>query len=259
MSSTAPEAHAQSDIAPDVSALVTEDDTPVDNLFSEKQQRLLTGPLYASWGGPPPDESGARRTFLATANVGLFDTPKRPPLVPDAMVSLDVQAPDELWEKNHRSYFVWEYGKPPEVVIEVVSNREGDELGLKRRRYATMRVWHYVVWDPELQISSKALQVFELRGQFYGPMPRAFFPDLGLGLTVWKGRFEGVEAEWLRWCDADGNVLPTGEELARSERERADNERTRADNERTRADSERTRAERLAAKLRALGIDPDAP
>jgi hypothetical protein len=83
-------------------------------------------------------------------------------------------------------------------------------------------------------------------------MPRAFFPDLGLGLTVWKGRFEDVEAEWLRWCDADGNVLPTGEELARSERERADNERTRADNE-------RTRAERLAAKLRALGIDPDAP
>ena len=100
-----------------------------------------------------------------------------------------------------------------------------------------MRVWHYVVWDPEVQISTKPLQAFELRGRFYGAMPRPFFPDLGLGLAVWKGSFEGVEAEWLRWCDADGKLLATGEE---------------------RADRERERADRLAAKLRELGIDPDA-
>ncbi len=34
--------------SPDVSHLITEDDTPVDNLFSEKQQRLLTRPLYVT-------------------------------------------------------------------------------------------------------------------------------------------------------------------------------------------------------------------
>lgn len=27
---------------PDISGLITEDDTPVDNIFSEKQQRMLT-------------------------------------------------------------------------------------------------------------------------------------------------------------------------------------------------------------------------
>ena len=32
--------------------MVTEDDTPVDNWFSEKQRRLLVDPLYASWQGP---------------------------------------------------------------------------------------------------------------------------------------------------------------------------------------------------------------
>ena len=37
-----------SDMTPDISALITEDDTPVDNLPSEKQQRLLTEPLYRS-------------------------------------------------------------------------------------------------------------------------------------------------------------------------------------------------------------------
>jgi hypothetical protein len=52
------------EIRPPLDDLVTEDDTPVDNMFSEKQQRLLTEPLYSSWD--------AGRPFLATANVGLF-------------------------------------------------------------------------------------------------------------------------------------------------------------------------------------------
>lgn len=32
-----------------IQAMVTEDDEPVDNLFSEKQQRLLVESLYAGW------------------------------------------------------------------------------------------------------------------------------------------------------------------------------------------------------------------
>ncbi len=272
MSSSTPRLDPWGDIEPDVSSIVTEDDTPVDNLFSEKQQRLLTEALYASWAGPPPGEDGAPRPFLATANVGLFASPKQPPLVPDAMVSVDVQAHPDLWAKQHRSYFVWEFGKPPEVVIEVVSNREGDELGAKRRRYASMRVWLYVVWDPERVLSDERLRCFELRGQFYTETRETWFAELGIGLKLWAGSYEGVEAEWLRWCDAQGRVLPTGAERAaeaqqRAEEERtraaeaqqrAEEERTRAERERSRADHERERAERLAARLRALGIDPDA-
>ena len=45
----------------DIESLVTEDDTPVDNMPSEKQQRLLTEPLYSSWAGP-----GAGRTRRAS-------------------------------------------------------------------------------------------------------------------------------------------------------------------------------------------------
>ena len=43
---------SQPNVMPDIEALVTEDDTPVDNMPSEKQQRLLTEPLYSSWEGP---------------------------------------------------------------------------------------------------------------------------------------------------------------------------------------------------------------
>jgi len=95
------------------------------------------------------------------------------------------------------------------------------------------------------------------------PTERAWFEAVGLGLTAWEGTYEGRRERWLRWCRADGTVVPTGAERADAERERADAERGRADAERERAESERDRAdterehaERLAARLRALGIDP---
>ncbi|WP_437338390.1 Uma2 family endonuclease [Sorangium sp. So ce394] len=229
-------------VGPDVSALVTEDDA-LDNFPSEKQQRLLTEALYSSWSGPPPAQEGERRSFLAAANVGLFATTKEPPLVPDVLLSLDVALHEAWWQKEHWSYFLWEFGKPPDVVIEIVSNREGDELGLKRRRYAWMRVAYYVVWDPAGHLGGPALRAFEMRGHTYAPMERAWFEAAGLGLCPWEGVYEGRHDRWLRWHTADGSVVPTGAE--------------RAEREQSRAERERARAERLAAQLRALGVEPD--
>ena len=219
------------DLQPDIEMLVTEDDTPVDNLFSEKQQRLLTETLYTSWAGP---EEG--RPFLASANVGIFASVRRPPLVPDVFLSLDVQPAENLWEKRHRTYLLWEFGKPPEVVIEVVSNRVGGEAGRKRTEYARMGVIYYAIFDPLKQIQPEALLVYVLQGGDYVLMEHGWLPHVGLGLTVWRGEYEGQKDEWLRWCDREGNVLPTGAE---------------------RAEQERQRAERLAAQLRALGAEPE--
>jgi len=53
---------------------------------------------------------------------------------------------------------------------------------------------------------------------------------VGLGLNLWEGQFEeAVTRLWLRWCDLQGQVIATGAE----------------------------RADRLAEKLRKLGINPD--
>jgi hypothetical protein len=71
-----------------------------------------------------------------------------------------------------------------------------------------------------------------------------WFEEVGLGVALWRGVYEGSEETWLRWCDRDGGLILTGEE--------------RAEAEHARAEAERERAERLAAKLRAAGIDPDA-
>ena len=140
---------------PDLSALVTEDDTPVDNLFSAKQQRLLVEPLYTSWSGP-----GEGRSFLADANVGLFYGVSQPPLVPDAFLSLDVQVPDDVWAKAGRSYLIWEYGKPPDVVIEIVSNQKGEEAERKLRLYAQLGIPYYVIFDPTGQLRAGPLRVY---------------------------------------------------------------------------------------------------
>jgi hypothetical protein len=57
-------------------------------------------------------------------------------------------------------------------------------------------------------------------------------------LVRWQGIY-GDEQEpitWLRWATAEGQLLPTIEELAEQEKQRA---------------------ERLAAKLRVLGVEVD--
>jgi hypothetical protein len=49
-------------------------------------------------------------------------------------------------------------------------------------------------------------------------------------LRVWHGSFEKHENTWLRWVDAEGQLIATGNE----------------------------RAERLAEQLRRLGVEPEA-
>jgi Uma2 family endonuclease len=247
------------DVPKDAVLFPTEDDTPVDNVYSEKQQRLLTEPLYSSWSGP-----GGSHKFIAMANVGLFYAPAKPPVVPDALLSAFVEVRDDMWKREHRSYFIGEYGKPPEVVIEVVSNTEGGELGDKLRIYAEARVPYYVVWDPENHLDKGRLVAFRLHGQTYEPLSNPWFEEVGLGLRIWRGSFEGKEAEWLRWCDDRAEVIATGSEakdaaLLRAERERqlAEQERGRAEQERQRAEQQKELSERLAAQLRALGIEPE--
>lgn len=233
---------------PDANQLITEDDTPVDNFASEKQQRLLAGCLYSNLED---------RLFIAAANVGIYHTVNRPAIVPDVFVSFNVQVPDAWWEKQNRCYLVWNFGKPPEIVIEVVSNKVGNELADKFETYEQMRVSYYAVYDPNLQLGDQTLRLYELRGMHFAEMETSWLEQVGLGLTVWQGEFEGRQDSWLRWHDANGAILLTGDEQAAQARQWAEEERQRADEERQRAEEERQRADRLADLLRSQGFDPD--
>ncbi len=241
------------DVEPDVQAIITEDDNPVDNLPSEKQQRLLTETLYSSWSGP-----GEGRPFLAAANVGVFYLARRPAVVPDMFLSLDVEVPENWWEKEHRSYFLWEFGKPPDLAIEIVSNKEGGEDGEKKQKYARMRVPYYVIFDPLCQVRPEILTVYRLQDWDYVEQENAQFPFLNLGLTLWEGEYEGKPTTWLRWVDKDGGLILSGKERAERERQIAAQERHRAELAEAMLGQEQQRAEKMAARLRQLGHDPDA-
>ncbi len=207
-------------LMPDVTQWVTEDDMPVDNWGSAKQQRFLAGTLYSAW---------PEKVFLAEANVGIYYIDGKPAIVPDVFVSFDVQVPQNWWEKKHRCYIVWMFGKPPEIAIEIVSNTVGGELAEKFAIYEQMRVSYYVVYDPQQKLSPNPLRIYELRGSRYVELDSRWLSQVKLGLTLWTGTFEQREDTWLRWCDQDGVVLLTGDERAEQERAIAGQERVRAE------------------------------
>ena len=229
--------YSEAEYAAIMEQLITEDDEPVDNILSAKQQRLLTETLYSSW-------DGGGHKFLAEANIGLFQVTSNPAIVPDMLLSLDVEVRQDWWDKAQRSYFTWELGKLPEVVVEIVSNQVGGEQTEKKRKYAVMRVLYYVVFDPQHLLSTETLTIYRLDGLSYRRHDGMYLAEVQLGLTLWEGVYEDMAGTWLRWVDEQGALIPTGSE--RAERERAEKE------------AALERAERLTAQLRALGVDPEA-
>jgi hypothetical protein len=172
------------------------------------------------------------------------------------MLSVGVKAPAPLRRRDHRSYFVWVYGKPPDVIIEFVSDRHGGEEYYKAENYALMGVPYYVIYDPEQKLKHGVLRSFELRDSVYCPLDRPWFANVGLGLMLWKGTYEGHNEEWLRWCDREGKVISTGQELAQEQKGLAVQQTAIADQQKALVEQERLHRERLEAHLRSLGIDP---
>lgn len=216
---------------PDISQLVIEDDEPLDNLYSERQQALLSESLYASWR--------PGRDYVAMVNVGLFYAIDKPPYVPDLLLSMDV-LPGNPTEKRHRTYLMWVYGKRPDLVIEIVSNVDRHEERMLEG-YANIGIPYYVIHDPYQHLSDRVLRAYVLHGGTYVELVQPWFEQLGLGLFLWEGSYRGYEATLLRWRDAEGRMLLTGAE--RADQLEVEKERLRAENE------------ALRARLQDLGLE----
>lgn len=250
-----PELDLPPECLPDLDQLITEDGKPVENLFIERLYALLKDPLYGSWSwgldGKP---------FVAMSNVGWFFAGKQPPLVPDFLLSLGI-TPLDPRTREGRSYFQWLLGKPPDLVLEIVSDRRGGEDSYELDEYARLGVPFYVIYDPDDHLNQGVLRAFEGRGRRYvrvGSHDGVWFEDLALGLTFWEGTYHGYHQTWLRWCDEQRQILPTGAEralLAAQQRDLAAQQLDLA--QRARLESE-ANVDRLREQLRKLGIEPDA-
>ena len=170
---------------------------------------------------------GSGRLFLATANVGLFYAVRQPPLVPDILLSLDVEVPGDWLAKEHRSYFLWEFGKAPEAVVEIVSNTEGGETTDKMLKYAQIGILYYVIHDPFGAVQSEPLRVFVLRDKSYVPYSAEWLPVLGLGLTLWQGPFENLGYRLAALVRSPGSSHSNRRRTCRPGTPRHDQERQR--------------------------------
>jgi len=149
---------------------------------------------------------------------------------PDFFVVLGTQ------RRKRKSWCVWEEdGKYPNVIVEVLSpSTEALDRGLKKQIYQDVfRTPDYFWFDPE----TKELAGFHLVDGAYAPLTR------NAKGWMWSAQIElflGVHEGELRFFTQAGELVPAAKELQ------------------TRAEHAEARAKRLAEKLRALGVDPDA-
>ncbi len=122
-------------------------------------------------------------------------------------------------QKNYRSYTPEAEGKPLAIVIEFVSDSEGREYDNsssypygKWYFYETiLKVPWYVIFDSEIG----ELEVYHLEKGHYKKQAADengwyWIDSMALLLGIWKGLKKDVYRNiyWLRWWDADANLLP---------------------------------------------------
>ncbi|MCS6866205.1 MAG: Uma2 family endonuclease [Gemmataceae bacterium] len=166
--------------------------------------------------------------------------------------------------KGYRgSYLVWEEGGIfPQVIIEVWSPNNRYLLMQKKfafyERYGAEE--YYIVY-PEFPAYVEGWLRREGRLVEVETMSGHVSPRLGFRFAVERGelRVYGPDGRLLRRPDEIAQELAEQRHRAEQEAQRAEQEARRAAEAMAERDAERARAERLAAKLRALGLDPDAP
>jgi Uma2 family endonuclease len=188
-------------------------------------------------------------------------------LAPDVMVAFGRPPGDRS------SYLQWKEGNiSPHVVIEIVSpGNTPSEMMDKLEFYDYYGVEEYYSFDPQKQKfnawhrQNKHLQYLYEQKEWHSPRLGVTFTlelakgSAGYGLLVTRNdgtRFETI-AEIRREWKAAQKLAEVEKRRAEQERIKAEQEKIKAEQEKIKAEQEKTRAEALAAKLRALGINPD--
>ena len=203
---------------PDELRLPFEEDEPVPQ--NTRQVVAIEdgfGGLRAHWRGRWDVFVGSDQFIHWDRSYHPCKNPANPPVAPDVYVAFGVA------KRHRRSYVVWEEGKPPDFVLEVVSpssrRRDRDE---KPGIYAKMRVPECFLYDPDGKLTP-ALWGFALRDGAYVPLQEETVAEgvvgirskvLGLCLCIRPVGPDPLDVS-LGWYDpAAGEFLPTRHELA---------------------------------------------
>lgn len=220
-------------------------DPPVDNINQPALAAALTESLALA-GRLSPEA-------LTITNYGLCATVNGKFVVkaPDWGYVPAIRVPREVVQ---RSYTPNLQGEGPVIVMEFLSDTAGGEYSIKPTYppgkwffyEQILQVPYYAIFDPD----SGLLEVYRLNdnGQYQlqsaDGQQRHWIEPLALFLGIWQGHRENRTGPWLRWWNQQGDLLRWGNE--------------QVEQERARAEQERERAERLAAQLRAAGLEPES-
>ncbi|TAE61365.1 MAG: Uma2 family endonuclease [Nostocales cyanobacterium] len=171
-----------------------------------------------------------RNDFYAAANLTIHYSDRQPKPAelspPDFFVVRNVE------RKPRQSWVVWqEDGIYPHIIIELLTGEKDviDQEFKKDIYQNTFRTPEYFCFDP----SNLELTGFILVGGIYQPLEKN---NQGWLWSQQLNLYLGIHYNQLRYFTQDGLIILTPEEFAQQEKQKS---------------------ERLAAKLRELGVDPD--
>lgn len=210
------------DQMPDATQLLS-DEPEMESSLHYTQLLILVSCLEWLWRD--------RHNFFIGANLTIYFSRQQ-------LRNRDFRGPDfflvkDTEKRNRKSWVVWEEaGKYPDLIIELLSTSTASvDRTLKKELYQNQfRTPEYFWFSPD----DFEFVGFKLVGNQYQEIP----PDArGWRWSEVLGLYLGVTAGKLRYFTSDGILVPLPEEAA---------------------EQERLRADRLAERLRALGVDPDS-
>ena len=241
------------------------DEPPLETGLHLQQMMLLLNSLYWLWRD--------RNDFYAAGNLSIYFSRER-------IKTKDYRGPDFFvvlgTEKRQRkSWVAWEEdGKYPNLIVEILSDTTAKtDRETKKQIYQDIfRTPEYFWFDPE---SEEFVGFHLLDGCYESLEPN----EHGWMWSQQLELFLGVHEGQLRFFAPDGALVPAPDEAAIEAMQRADQAEAQAARERQLKEQEKQRAvqaeaqaaqerqlkeqaqreaARLADRLRALGIDPDA-
>ena len=264
------------DALPDHTQLPDRNDDIVKNFQELPQSRLLTDSIFETLKKLHPDEN-----FAIGQDCGIYwrltEPPERGAECPDWFYVANV--PPMLDGKIRRSYVLWKELIPPVIALEFVSgngSEERDKTPYEGKFWVYERIIrpaYYGIYE----VAKANIDMYHLQGTQYvqmtpNPQGRYTIPEMQVELGLWQGHYQGMTLPWMRWWDLENNMLLTGAEgmvIAQAEKLTAQLKTQEAQEAQVQAEAQvqvaqaqaqtaQAQADRLAAKLRELGIDPNA-
>lgn len=217
--------------------LVFDDGEPLESNRHRIAMNVLIRSLQQAWSD--------RNDFFCGGNMFVYyssaQARNRDFRGPDFFAVLNVDGSQE-----RLGWVVWEEGGLyPDVIVELRSSSTANsDKGAKKDIYEQVfRTPDYFIFDPFNPDSLAGWRLNSSRkyqSLVANDSGWLWCETLGFWLGTWQGTIDRETAVWVRFFDRDGNLVLLPEEAAQQQ-----------------AEAKSQRAERLAARLRELGEDPD--